>query len=64
MEQISITGKRRHVALANVNMKKYATLESSQQPLKVELKPTTKKIVGASIDCTISCVFLREGKAT
>jgi hypothetical protein len=28
------------------------------------MKPTTKKIVGASLECTLSCVFLREGKAT
>ncbi|XP_014238227.1 EH domain-binding protein 1 isoform X4 [Trichogramma pretiosum] len=64
IEDIATTGKRRTVAAANVNMKKYATLESSQQPLKLELKPTSKKIVSASLDCTMSCVFLREGKAT
>ncbi|XP_014209548.1 EH domain-binding protein 1 isoform X5 [Copidosoma floridanum] len=64
IEDISTTGKRRHVAALNVNMKKYASLESSQQQLKLDLKPTSKKIVSATLECTISCVFLREGKAT
>lgn len=62
--QVSHTGKRRHVAAANINMKKYASLESSQQQLKFDLKPTSKKIVSATLECTLSCVFLREGKAT
>ncbi|KOC60095.1 EH domain-binding protein 1 [Habropoda laboriosa] len=61
---VSFTGKRRHVAATNINMKKYATLESSQQQLKLDLKPTSKKIVSATLECTLSCVFLREGKAT
>ncbi|CAK9797729.1 EH domain-binding protein 1 [Anthophora plagiata] len=61
---VSSTGKRRHVAATNINMKKYATLESSQQQLKLDLKPTSKKIVSATLECTLSCVFLREGKAT
>ncbi|XP_011333196.1 EH domain-binding protein 1 isoform X7 [Ooceraea biroi] len=64
IEDVSVTGKRRHVAAANINMKKYATLESSQQQLKLDLKPTSKKIVSATLECTLSCVFLREGKAT
>ncbi|XP_031782343.1 EH domain-binding protein 1 isoform X6 [Nasonia vitripennis] len=64
IEDVSSTGKRRHVAALNVNMKKYATLESSQQQLKLDLKPTSKKIVSARLECTMSCVFLREGKAT
>ncbi|XP_031834819.1 eps15 homology domain containing protein-binding protein 1 isoform X3 [Nomia melanderi] len=64
IEDVSSTGKRRHVAATNINMKKYATLESSQQQLKLDLKPTSKKIVSASLECTLSCVFLREGKAT
>ncbi|XP_071574006.1 EH domain-binding protein 1 isoform X4 [Temnothorax nylanderi] len=64
IEDVSSTGKRRHVAATNINMKKYASLESSQQQLKLDLKPTSKKIVSATLECTLSCVFLREGKAT
>lgn len=57
-------GKRRQLAAANINMKKYASVESTQHELNLTLKPTTKKIVSASLECTLSCVFLREGKAT
>ncbi|KAK0168995.1 hypothetical protein PV327_002749 [Microctonus hyperodae] len=64
VEDVSSTGKRRHIAATNINMKRYATLESSQQPLRLDLKPTSKKIVRATLECTLSCVFLREGKAT
>ncbi|XP_012265928.2 EH domain-binding protein 1 [Athalia rosae] len=64
IEDVSTTGKRRHVAATSINMKKYASLESSQQQLILDLKPTSKKIVSATLECTLSCVFLREGKAT
>lgn len=45
IEDVSSTGKRRHIAATNINMKKYATLESSQQQLKLDLKPTSKKLL-------------------
>ncbi|KAK6619087.1 hypothetical protein RUM44_003469 [Polyplax serrata] len=64
LEDVSVTGKRRPIATANINMKKYASIESSQVQLNLTLKPTTKKIVFASLEFTLSCVFLREGKAT
>ncbi|KAL1123843.1 hypothetical protein AAG570_001614 [Ranatra chinensis] len=64
IEDISNTGKRRQIATANVNMRKHASVDSRQYDLKLPLKPTTKKIVSASLECTLSCVFLREGKAT
>lgn len=64
IEDVSNTGKRRQVAAVNLNMKKYASVESTQSRLNLNLKPTTKKVVSASLDCTLSCVFLREGKAT
>ncbi|KAJ9576955.1 hypothetical protein L9F63_006481, partial [Diploptera punctata] len=64
IEDVSPTGKRRQVATTNINMRKYASVESSQHPLQLTFKPTTKKIVGATMECTLSCVLLREGKAT
>ncbi|EEB12203.1 protein MLP1, putative [Pediculus humanus corporis] len=64
LEDVSVTGKRRQIAATNINMKKYASVESSQVQLNLTLKPMTKKIVFASLECTLSCVFLREGKAT
>lgn len=64
LEDVSSNGKRRQIACANVNMKNYASVASSQQQLSLQFRPTTKKIVSASLECTLSCVFLREGKAT
>lgn len=64
VEDVSSTGKRRHVASANINMKKYATTFSTQQKLLLDLKPTSKKIVRSTLECTLSCVLIREGKAT
>lgn len=62
--QVSANGKRRQVAATNINMQKYASIESTQHQLILTFKPTTKKIVGATMECTLSCVLLREGKAT
>lgn len=64
MFQVSITGKRRRLAVASINMRKYASLEPSQRPIVVPLDATTHKIVGASIHLTLHCVLLREGQAT
>lgn len=57
-------GKRRQLASVNVNMKKYASVDSTQHELQLLFKPMTKKIVAASLECTLSSVFIREGKAT
>lgn len=64
IEDVSSLGKRRQIAAININMKKYASIDSSQHHLKLVLKPTSKKIASATLECTLSCVFLREGKAT
>ena len=44
-------------------MKQYAGFNTQQQ-IKITLKPTSKRLVSASLDLTISSQFLREGKAT
>jgi len=64
IEDVSPNGKRRQVAATNINMRKYASIEPTQHQLVLTFKPTTKKIVGATMECTLSCVLLREGKAT
>ncbi|KAK9510324.1 hypothetical protein O3M35_005130 [Rhynocoris fuscipes] len=64
LEEVSGSGKRRQLASANVNMRKYASVDSSQHQLNLVLKPISKKIISASLECTLSSVFLREGKAT
>ncbi|KAF5302964.1 hypothetical protein FQA39_LY10142 [Lamprigera yunnana] len=64
IEDVASTGKRRQLAMAHVNMRKYASVESSQHHLQLSFKPMSKKITTAKLECTLSCVFLREGKAT
>ncbi|KAK4873284.1 hypothetical protein RN001_015313 [Aquatica leii] len=64
IEDVTSTGKRRQLAMAQVNMRKYASVESSQHQLQLNFKPTSKKVTTAKLECTLSCVFLREGKAT
>lgn len=57
-------GKKRILATQSINMRKYASIESTQQTFTLQLKPTSKKISSAKLELTLSCVFLREGKAT
>ncbi|KRK00392.1 EH domain-binding protein 1 isoform X3 [Drosophila yakuba] len=64
IEDVTPMGKKRVLANASINMRKYASIESTQQSFTLTLKPVSKKITAASLELTISCVFLREGKAT
>ncbi|XP_055373046.1 EH domain-binding protein 1 isoform X2 [Condylostylus longicornis] len=64
IEDITQMGKKRVLASASINMRKYASIESTQQSFTLNLKPSSRKITSANLELTISCVFLREGKAT
>ncbi|XP_037888360.1 EH domain-binding protein 1 isoform X4 [Glossina fuscipes] len=64
IEDITPLGKKRVLANASINMRKYASIESTQQSFTLNLKPVSRKITAAELELTISCVFLREGKAT
>ncbi|XP_065087547.1 EH domain-binding protein 1 isoform X5 [Ochlerotatus camptorhynchus] len=64
LEDVSQMGKKRLLASATINMRKYASIESTQQTFLLELRPASKKIMSAQLEVTLSCVFLREGKAT
>ncbi|XP_034654034.1 EH domain-binding protein 1 isoform X7 [Drosophila subobscura] len=64
IEDVTPMGKKRVLASASINMRRYASIESTQQSFTLSLKPVSKKITAASLELTISCVFLREGKAT
>ncbi|KAL8564499.1 hypothetical protein ACOMHN_003257 [Nucella lapillus] len=57
-------GKRRVLASQTINMKRYANMVPTQSDIKITLKPASKKVVSASLQLTLSCMFLREGKAT
>ncbi|XP_033251571.1 EH domain-binding protein 1-like isoform X3 [Drosophila miranda] len=64
IEDVTPMGKKRVLASASINMRRYASIESTQQRFTLSLKAVSKKITAASLELTISCVFLREGKAT
>ncbi|XP_021710215.1 EH domain-binding protein 1 isoform X7 [Aedes aegypti] len=64
LEDVSQMGKKRLLASATINMRRYASIESTQQTFMLELRPVSKKILSAQLELTLSCVFLREGKAT
>lgn len=56
--------KKRILATKSINMRDHASIESTQQTITISLRPTSKKIVKAELTLTLSCFFLREGKAT
>ncbi|XP_060562062.1 EH domain-binding protein 1-like isoform X3 [Ruditapes philippinarum] len=58
------SGRRKVLASAAINMMKYASDIPTQHDLTIKLNPASRKIVSARIKLTLSCVFLREGKAT
>uniref|UniRef100_A0A1L8E5L0 Putative ca2+-binding actin-bundling protein n=1 Tax=Nyssomyia neivai TaxID=330878 RepID=A0A1L8E5L0_9DIPT len=64
VEDTSQMRKKRVLASASINMRKYASIESTQQSFTLTLKPVSRKISSADLELTLSCVFLREGKAT
>ncbi|XP_062568661.1 EH domain-binding protein 1-like isoform X6 [Saccostrea cucullata] len=64
IEDQSRAGRRKILATGPINMKEFASSVPTQHTMKLTLKPTTKKIVSATLQFTLSCLFLREGKAT
>ncbi|XP_051754552.1 uncharacterized protein ehbp1l1a isoform X11 [Ctenopharyngodon idella] len=57
-------GQRKVLASVDVNMKKYASATPAQFDLALTLKPLSVKVLDANLKLTLSCVFLKEGKAT
>ncbi|XP_064207761.1 titin-like isoform X7 [Anguilla rostrata] len=57
-------GHRKVLASVDVNMKKFASATPTQTDLTLKLKPLSVKVVEATLKLSLSCVFLREGKAT
>ncbi|XP_072231958.1 EH domain-binding protein 1 isoform X3 [Leuresthes tenuis] len=57
-------GHRKVLASAEVNMKKYASATPAQCEVTLKLKPLSVKVVEATLKLNLSCVFLKEGKAT
>ncbi|XP_026541200.1 EH domain-binding protein 1-like protein 1 isoform X1 [Notechis scutatus] len=57
-------GQRKVLASVDVNLRRFASQTPNQADLKLNLKPKSVKVVAASLQLTLSCVFLHEGKAT
>ena len=59
-------GKHKDKVIASqlVNLKLFATIVPSQSRIEVLLQPMSSEVVFASLRLTLSCVFLRQGKAT
>ncbi|KAF5907129.1 uncharacterized protein DAT39_003239, partial [Clarias magur] len=57
-------GHRKVLASVDVNMKKYANVTSTTFDLTLKLKPLSVKVVDATLKLSLSCIFLKEGKAT
>ncbi|XP_061664176.1 EH domain-binding protein 1-like protein 1 isoform X11 [Syngnathoides biaculeatus] len=57
-------GRKKVLASVDVNMKKYASVTPAHHDLTLKLKPLSVKVKEATLKLTLSCVFLKEGKAT
>ncbi|XP_031713052.1 EH domain-binding protein 1-like protein 1 isoform X8 [Anarrhichthys ocellatus] len=57
-------GHRKVLASADINLKRFASLTPTQTDLTLKLKPLSVKVVEATFKLSLSCVFVREGKAT
>ncbi|XP_075059985.1 EH domain-binding protein 1 isoform X4 [Mixophyes fleayi] len=64
IENESPSGRRKALATSNINMKQYASPMPTQTDVKLKFKPLSKKVVMATLQFSLSCIFLREGKAT
>ncbi|XP_060128303.1 EH domain-binding protein 1 isoform X6 [Zootoca vivipara] len=60
----SPSGRRKALATSNINMKQYASPMPTQTDVKLKFKPLSKKVISATLQFSLSCIFLREGKAT
>ncbi|XP_033954407.1 EH domain-binding protein 1 isoform X2 [Pseudochaenichthys georgianus] len=57
-------GHRKVLASADINLKRFASPTPTQTDLTLKLKPLSVKVVDATLKLSLSCVFVREGKAT
>ncbi|XP_077184312.1 EH domain-binding protein 1-like protein 1 isoform X2 [Paroedura picta] len=57
-------GQRKVLASVDINLKRFASPTPTQVELKLKLKPRSVKVVAATLQFTLCCAFLYEGKAT
>ncbi|XP_050976661.1 EH domain-binding protein 1-like protein 1 isoform X9 [Labeo rohita] len=64
IENETAKGSRKVLASVDLNVKKFASATHSQTDLMLKMKPLSVKVVEATLKLSLSCVFLKEGKAT
>ncbi|XP_067288597.1 EH domain-binding protein 1-like protein 1 isoform X4 [Pseudorasbora parva] len=64
IENETAKGSRKVLASVDLNIKKFASATHSQTDLMLKMKPLSVKVVEATLKLSLSCVFLKEGKAT
>lgn len=57
-------GHRKVLASAAIDLKTYASVTPTQTDIRLPLKPLSVKVVEAELKLSLSCIFVREGKAT
>ncbi|XP_061608874.1 EH domain-binding protein 1-like protein 1 isoform X9 [Phyllopteryx taeniolatus] len=57
-------GHRKVLGSAAINLKNYASATPTQTDVRLSLKPLSVKVVEAELKLSLSCIFVREGKAT
>ena len=62
--QESSGGRRKPLAQISIDMAKYYSIEAYTNELQLDLKPTSIKVKSCQLEFGLSCVLLREGKAT
>ncbi|XP_066438671.1 EH domain-binding protein 1-like protein 1 isoform X2 [Eleutherodactylus coqui] len=57
-------GHKKLLAVAPIDLRKFAAINSAPRELRLTLTPRSVKIVSATLIVSITCTLLREGKAT
>lgn len=57
-------GHKKLLAVAPIDLRKFAAISSAPRELKLTLTPRSVKVVSATLTVSITCTLLREGKAT
>ncbi|XP_056383442.1 EH domain-binding protein 1-like isoform X2 [Hyla sarda] len=57
-------GHKKLLAVAPIDLRKFAAINSAPRELRLTLTPRSVKVVAATLTVSITCTLLREGKAT
>ncbi|KAM5137814.1 EH domain-binding protein 1-like protein 1 isoform 1-T2 [Mantella aurantiaca] len=57
-------GHKKLLAVAPIDLRKFAAISSAPRELKLTLTPRSVKVVSATLTVSVTCTLIREGKAT